>query len=134
MRSLTDDNGDVCPIQTHIKKSHTRKTYTHTHTHMHTKTHTYKNAHRHTHTQVYSNRDTRTITRKHACIKANTHAQNLHTPTDHTFTHTHTHTLTHACMRACARARIHTHAYRHIDTLIFIYIYHEMFNVLLSKI
>ena len=54
MRSLTDDNGDVCPMQTHIKNSYTRKTYTHTFTHMHTKTHAFTNAHRDTYTRKYT--------------------------------------------------------------------------------
>ena len=61
MRSLTDDHGIVCPMQTHIN-SHTRKTYTNTHTHTHTNKHTQTHAHTgthmhtktHTHTQRYT--------------------------------------------------------------------------------
>ena len=79
MRSLTDDNCDVCPMQTHIKNSHTRKTYTHTHTQMHTQTHT--NTHTHTHTNTHTQTHTHTLTHTHS-----------HT---HTLTHTHAHKDTH---------------------------------------
>ena len=79
--------------------------------------------HTETHTQVYSNRDTRTITRKHACIKANTHAQNIHAHTEYTRTHTHTHARTHARERALARAYTHTHIDVYIYAYNYIYIY-----------
>ena len=58
MRSLTDDNGDVCPMHTHIKNSHTRKTYTPTHTHMHTHTHKHTHTQTHTHRHTHAHKDT----------------------------------------------------------------------------
>ena len=79
---------------------------------MHTKTHAYTNAHRDTHTQVYSNRDTRTITRKHACINSNTRVK--HTRTRRTYSHTHS--RTHARERAYTHTHTHTQTHTHRDT------------------
>ena len=77
IRSLTDDNGDVCPMQTHIKthtrakqtRTHRTFSYTHTQTHarmrasvrsrVHTHTHTY--THRHTHAHKDTHRHSYTI-------------------------------------------------------------------------
>ena len=75
MRSLTDDNGDVCPMQTHIKNSHTRKTYTHTpnvlvhtHTHTHARMHASMHSRMHTHTHIYTHTDTHMHTKTHTDI------------------------------------------------------------------
>ena len=75
------------------------RTQPHTHTRMHTKTHAcIQDTHRH----AYSNRDTRTITRMHAHIKANTHTSTYRCTQTYirerarrTHTHTHTYTSTH---------------------------------------
>ena len=76
VRSLTDDNGDVCPkqtpIKTHTRTQHTRAhrafwVNTHTHsrthtrerslarayTHIHTHTHAHKDTHRHSYTIIF---------------------------------------------------------------------------------
>ena len=56
-------------------KNHTRahtQSHAHAYTHTHTHTHARTDTHTYTHTQVYSNGDTRIITRKHECINANT--------------------------------------------------------------
>ena len=71
MRSLTDDNGDVCPMQTHIK-THTRAKHTRT-----PRTFSYI----HTHSQTHA--------RMHASMRSRAHTH-IHTQT-HTCTQRHTH-------------------------------------------